>query len=341
MTNEAFCGRGQFGGAALAGSRRFDASELINPCDHLGLSREATYCWGTSRNAAGDLFVYVRRMAAPTSTGAETVDTGAVQHSLSHRFILQSTLDDADHPRLRREGRRTPVADAVAGSMEDGRAAFRIPASGDRGEMALIAGDDAIDYREADVLSLSGERIGPGLHWYLPLGPSAVYYPTQTWTVAGTILGEDVEGFLFVEEAYMPPGGRLYVRHDPMKDVRYRVWYSWATTWDDDTTEFGHFVANDGAFSVGIIANADGTATFAKTVSVDIERDADHYWYDRIALDVDGEPWEIVADPRGRMADLGPIPNPQQEALVRRVGETRTPVTWMAWGETVPAHDPT
>ena len=40
------------------------------------------------------------------------------------------------------------------------------------------------------------------------------------------------------------------------------------------------------------------------------------------------------------MADLGPLPNPQQEALVRRVGDTRTPVTWMAWGESVPANDP-
>jgi len=341
MTNDAFCGRGQFGGAALAGSRRFDAGELVDPRDQLGLSREAIYCWGTARNRTGDLFVYARRMGAPASTGTEAIADGEVQHSLSDRFILQSTLDGADHPRLRREGRRTALADAADRSLENGRAAFRIPATDDRGELTLIAGDDAIDYCESDVLRLSGERIGPGLHWYLPYGPSALYYPTQTWKVAGSILGEDVEGFLFVEEAYMPPGGRVYVRHDPMKDVRYRLWYSWATTWDDGTTEFGHFVANDGAFSVGIIANADGTATFATSVSVDIERDADGYWYDRIALDVDDEPWEIVADPRGRMADLGPIPNPQQEALVRRVGESRVPVTWMAWGETVPAHDPT
>ncbi|HUJ64079.1 MAG TPA: hypothetical protein VLX59_00975 [Acidimicrobiales bacterium] len=71
-----------------------------------------------------------------------------------------------------------------------------------------------------------------------------------------------------------------------------------------------------------------------------VERDPDGYWYERIALDVDGDPWEIGADPRGRMEDLGPIPNLQQEARVRRVGERRAPVTWMAWGETVPAHDP-
>ena len=138
----------------------------------------------------------------------------------------------------------------------------------------------------------------------------------------------------------MPAGGRLYVHHDPLQSVCYRLWYSWATTWDDGTTEFGHFVANDGAFSIGIVANADGSTKVARDVGVTIERDEDDYWFTRILLDVDDEPWEIVADRRGRMADLGPLPNPQQEALVRRVGDTRTPVTWMAWGESVPANDP-
>jgi hypothetical protein len=137
----------------------------------------------------------------------------------------------------------------------------------------------------------------------------------------------------------MPPGGRLYVANDPLPAVGYRLWYSWATSWDDGTTEFGHFVGNGDAFSVAIIANADGDVRVAHDVGITVERASDGYWYDRIALDVDGEAWEIVADPRGRMEDLGPIPNPQQEGLVRRVGETRTPRTWMAWGETVPAND--
>jgi hypothetical protein len=89
-----------------------------------------------------------------------------------------------------------------------------------------------------------------------------------------------------------------------------------------------------------MIADESGRVRVARDVTAKVERDRDGYWFERVALDVDGEPWEIVADPRGRMADLGPIPNPQQEALVRRVGETRTPVKWMAWGETVPANDP-
>jgi hypothetical protein len=32
------------------------------------------------------------------------------------------------------------------------------------------------------------------------------------------------------------------------------------------------------------------------------------------------------------------LANPQQEGLVRRVGETRKPVAWFSWGETAPRH---
>jgi hypothetical protein len=339
MWNDHALGRAQFGGAGLAGARRFDPTELLDDTPQMGLVREATYCWGTCRNGVGDLFIFARRIAAPSgAAGRNAAAAGAVQHSMSDRFILQSTVG-ADHPRLRREGRLTATSEDVQRSLDSGAAVFWIDPRNGRGAMDLVVGGDSARYREADVLDLSGPRVGPGLHWYLPFGQSALYYTSATWPVAGMILNQEVEGFLFVEEAYTPPGGRLYVKHDPLRDVRYRLWYSWATEWDDGAMEFGHFLANDGPFSVGLVADDACHVSVAQTVNAKVERDPDGYWFDRIALDVDGESWEIVADPKGRMADLGAIPNPQQEGHVRRVGETRTPVRWMAWGESVPAHD--
>jgi hypothetical protein len=340
MTDSAFNGRGQFGGAGLAGERTFDAAELIDDTPYLGLEREASYCWGSARNRNGDLFVYMRRITAHGgSKGAERRDHGD-QLAMSDRFILVSNTDDADNLRIGREGRFSAETDHLTQSLEDGRAAFRVPATGARGEMELIAGDDTVSYREAHLLDLSGARLRPAVHWYLPYGPSALYYTSQVWAVAGEILGNEVEGFVWFEEAYMPPGGRLYVTHSPLEPAKHRIWKSWVTTWDDGTTEWGHFVVGDGPLSIGIIVNADGSVRVAKDIKVEIERDPENYWYERIALDVDGEPWEIVADPKGRMVDLGPIPNPQQEGIARRVGETRTPVTWEANGENYPQHDP-
>jgi DNA-binding IclR family transcriptional regulator len=37
---------------------------------------------------------------------------------------------------------------------------------------------------------------------------------------------------------------------------------------------------------------------------------------------------------------MGAIPNPQQEGLMQRVGETRSPLHWTSWGEANIAHKP-
>jgi len=49
--------------------------------------------------------------------------------------------------------------------------------------------------------------------------------------------------------------------------------------------------------------------------------------------------WEFIPDPKGRMPDfLGKSQpsTPQNEGRWRRVGDTREPETYWAWGETSP-----
>ena len=51
---------------------------------------------------------------------------------------------------------------------------------------------------------------------------------------------------------------------------------------------------------------------------------------------VDGEEeWEFLPDPRGEMIDfVGGFPiTAQQEGRWRRLGDTREPDRWVAWGE--------
>ncbi|WP_372349739.1 hypothetical protein [Streptomyces sp. KL116D] len=89
-------------------------------------------------------------------------------------------------------------------------------------------------------------------------------YLTQTWEVEGTVLGKSVRGFMFWEEAYMYPGGRLYVEKDPLHDAQYTSWYSWATRWDDGTTEVGHFLLGGKSFGVGVVSSSSGEISFAE-----------------------------------------------------------------------------
>ena len=237
---------------------------------------------------------------------------------------------------MRPDARSAASSDDVTRSFDGDTVVFDAHVPGRVG-MRLRTDGERLAYREDGILELTGTRVGPGLQWYLPGATGALYYATQTWLVEGTAMERQVRGFLFIEEAYMRPGGRLYVELDPLHDVRYLTWYSWATRWDDDDLEFGHFLYGNGRFHVGLVANSAGDVRVATSMDVTVRRSAGGYWHEGIELTMDGERWELVPDPRGRM-QLGPIPNPQQEGLMRRVGETRVPDVWMAWGETVPGN---
>jgi hypothetical protein len=201
--------------------------------------------------------------------------------------------------------------------------------------MELTLSTGRLSYAEEGTVELGGELACPGLQWYLPGRDSALLYLTQTWEVAGTVLGRPVQGFLFWEEAYMRPGARLYVAKDPLHDVKYTTWYSWANRYGDGTTEVGHFLFGQRDFHVGVIASSDGTVRAASLMDAHVDRDPDGYWHQGLTYALDGEAWVCEPDPRGRMM-LGPIPNPQQEGRIRRHHEEREIDVWMAWGETVP-----
>ena len=70
---------------------------------------------------------------------------------------------------------------------------------------------------------------------------------------------------------------------------------------------------------MGLVADDTGRVRAATAMDLEISRSADGYWHDGIRMSMDGEEWELVPDPQGRMM-LGRLPNPQQEGLMRRGG---------------------
>ena len=321
---------GSFNCAALASGRRFDAAEFVSTGPTLGLEREAGYVWGTLRDDDGGLHSLVRRFSASPPRRGET-------HSVGARLILVSSGAGEDQMQLRREPRHGTDSADVKRTLLDHNTVRLAPEPGAAGQpMELVLSEENFAYREDGVVDVTGRIVVPPLQWYLPGPKSALLYTSQTWIVEGQLTGKHVRGFLFYEEAWMPPGGRLYVTHDPLKDAEYLTWYSWANHWGDGTTEVGHFLFGKHDFHVGVTAHSDGTVTSARTMDAVITRADDGYWHDGIAYELDGVPWVCEADPHGRMEGLGPLPNPQQEGRIHRVDDNRIPELWMAWGETVP-----
>lgn len=323
---------GNFNHGALASGRQFDAREFVEERSLLGLNREAGYVWGSLRDDDGVLYSIMRRVAG------QGPDADEERKSLGGKLILVSSGTEKGHLQLRKEPKyAVNSADVNRSLTPDGDALLSSPESAAGQPMYLKLSESAFAYREAGVVDLTGTIAAPPLQWYLPGPDSALLYTTQTWLVEGELAGKHVRGFMFWEEAWMPPGGRLYVANDPLHDAQYLTWYSWANHWDDGTSEVGHFLFGKDNFHVGVTAHSDGTVVAARSMDAKIDRAADGYWHDGINYDLDGVQWVCEPDPNGQMEGLGRMPNPQQEGRIHRIDDSRRPDVWMAWGETVPA----
>lgn len=325
---------GSFRCAALASERAFDASEFIATTAPLaGLVQEAGYVWGSLRDDDDTLYSVMRRIA-PGQSDAKS----GPEKSLGGKLIVQSAEPDADGMQLRREPRgAVDSADIAASLIGDNAARLASTPNAPGSPMRLILDENDFRYVEAGVIDVAGNLAVPPLQWYLPGPRASLLYTSQTWLVDGDLLGKTVRGFMFWEQAWMLPGGQLYVEKDPLHDAEYLTWYSWANHWPDGSCEVGHFLFGKHDFHVGLTAHSDGTVVTARRMDAQISRAPDGYWHDGIRSDLDGVPWVCDVSPQGRMLGLGPIPNPQQEGRIHRIDDIRQPDVWMAWGETVPA----
>lgn len=328
---------GSFDCAAIASGRRFDAAEFVSDAPIMGMQREAGYIWGTLRDDRGELYSTMRRIAA---TPPEATADG--RQSLGGRHIIVSSGTGEPGLQLRREPRGAVDSAHISATLTDTDTVTYASASDADGRpMRLSFGENDFSYTEAGTIEATGHMVVPPLQWFVPGRDSALLYITQTFLVDGEITGRPMRGFLFWEEAWMHPGGRLYRDKDPLHDAEYTTWYSWANHYDDDSCEVGHFLFGQKNFHVGVTAHSDGTVTSARQMDAVITRAPDGYWHDQISYELDGVGWACEPDPEGHMRGLGPMPNPQQEGRIHRIDDTRVPDVWMAWGETVPANGDT
>ncbi len=322
---------GSFNCAALASGRRFDPAELLSDDPILGLHREAGYIWGTLRDDDGELYSVMRRIAPPNAAQG----TGL---SLPAKLIIVGTGTPEGHLQLRREPKGAVAStDIVRKPLNDNGVRYESADGAPGRPMRLDLSDPDFSYVEEDVIDMTGRMVAPPLQWYLPGPQSALLYISHTWLVDGTLFGKPARGFLFWEEAWMPPGGQLYVHKDPLHDAEYLTWYSWANLYHDGQCEVGHFLFGQRDFHVAVTADSSGKVTSARTMDAEIIRAEDGYWHDGIKYTIDGVEWVCEPDPQGRMQGLGKMPNPQQEGRIHRVDDTRIPDLHMAWGETVPS----
>lgn len=330
--------RGDFQSFGLSGSFAPSAEAVISTRPYFGLEPEGSYFWGTFRDEDGGVYIFMRRV--PFGHHVEPPRGPGAPATIGRRSVLFHYPDGgprelAVHPASFASGYNTQMR------IERDGDTVRFQSDPDNRGKPFHAyyRPDHVELFEQDMIAVSGASLTPGLHWHIPGREVGIYYASQTWKVTGTAAGKPVAGFLFLEQAYMAEGGVLYAIKDVLVgEEAHLTWYSFATEYDDGETQFGHFIVGHDRLGIGVVSNQQGLIVQSSTVAARVTRSAGGYWSDRVDLDVDGEAWEIIQPPDLRIHPTSHTPNGQQEGMIRRVGETRTPRHWMAWGETVPGH---
>jgi hypothetical protein len=331
MTNVTRPRMGNFGYQPVVSAYEPAIEDMVSDRGYMGMVFEGLYLWGTLRDADGDLHTVLRRIPSQLP--------GAVKDTRRY-FFLQSTAGHTDPAlRMHKASRGSAPNDGYLRTVEGGRVHWRSSpkVTGRPFHVTWTPGD--CSWREDDVLDITGQLMRPGMHWYLPGADESMYYVGNIMQVEGTLLGKKVRGFIGFDPIYMYEGGEVYRQKDALVGAKLElVWYTWATRYKDGTADFGHFMLGNDYFGFAILGNEKGEVRFTYDVTGEVRFAPDGYWQEAISFNAFGEQYEFLPDPRGRMPDLGPIPNPQVDGRWRRVGDSREPDVWFAWGEAAPTH---
>ncbi len=304
--------RGGFGGAVIGGAHDGDPHQLISAAPAFGLTRESTYLYGTLRDADENLYSVMRRRSHPgawptrlwtrSSLGANGLD----RHDLALRSASTSkmaAIADGDSTRF--------VAAAVDGDQP----------------MECTLGPERVDWSEGAILHVAGNDVSHGLQWYLPDPDGSMLYVSRLFIVDGHFDNVAVRGIVGIDDVFLEPGRRNYIDDPITAHHRSQAWCTWATLYDDGSSESGHVAFGPDRFGFGIRSASNGAVDIASNVSGTVTM---HDGLpEHASFRIDGQDWEFVVDQHGRCAPTGG-PVLQAEGWLRRGGETRRPTVWSA-----------
>ncbi|MDO8391304.1 MAG: hypothetical protein Q7V57_12540 [Actinomycetota bacterium] len=314
-------GRGQFDWSCVVGSLVMRPEDYVDDAPILGLRPSQTFLYGSVRDAEGNIWTPMRRLLAG--------DGG-------HEKLLLQTNDDSDAMHVNRAGKHSASSFGVVRSVVDGVVRLDSDPAAQGQPFSISASTDTFRWVEEGVFELHGVAVKPGLHWHLPDAANGMYYASQIFEVEGQILGREVRGFIPMDQLFMD--GVIYQDDIFIGEQAELVWYTWATRYLDGSFEGGHFMLGHRRLGFAVVYDEHGSVFTSTDMGGEVTLDGDGPWPTHIDLMAGDQHWEFLPDPRGRMVDLMPIPNPQIEGRWRRHGDTREPAHWFAWGEIASVH---
>ncbi|MGW8815592.1 hypothetical protein [Gordonia terrae] len=196
--------------------------------------------------------------------------------------------------------------------------------------------DTGLEYHEGEELQFSGRRIGPGVQFYVPSGPTPTLYTSLQHRVSGTAFGKEAEGFLWFDQVYLP-SGVTWRNSDFFKGVEL-AWTPFGTEYSDGSIEMGHVCYGADGFNFAVIATDDEVLHVTDDVKARDIKYKPNTFPEHMFYEVEGVDWEWSAVDDGELPDQasGHDFYRSSEGWLRRAGETREPVVYHSYNEFFP-----
>ncbi|MDB4281627.1 hypothetical protein N9872_01495 [Paraglaciecola sp.] len=318
--------RGDFAYQCLVGPQKVSGAKIADLRDHFGLKLTKHMPFGSVRDEEGHIYCLVRALNAPGSTPNPT------------KFMYLNTRVDEQNIRL-----DLPKMEARATTMFPKRwlendTAYWSNLDGDEGAgWQISASGERLTWEEQGLLKISGALLGEGFQWYLPGEDWGTFYVSQLYDVAGKCEGRKVKGIIALDQAWLAEGGAIHYKKDLVVNNKMHViWWTFATIYKDGTWDTGSFMVGHDNLGYAIFQNEKGEVRCTTDIEGEVCHKDGSYFAESAYVVVDGEEkWEFLPDAHGEMIDfVGGFPiTAQQEGRWRRVGDTREPDRWVAWGE--------
>ncbi|WP_019873704.1 hypothetical protein [Sporichthya polymorpha] len=192
---------------------------------------------------------------------------------------------------------------------------------------------DSIDYSEGDILSLAGPSAGLGIQVFSAARENAMLYTIIAHWVTGTILGKQVSGPLWMDNAYWTHG-RDYKDDVYWTDVEIS-WQIFCNRFDDGSLEWGHFVVGRDGFTTGAIVHGDSLVASTTGLQAKYVVD-DAGWPTTVSYDLGDRQYEFTGPAESRMSQFSAARGPAyraQTGRTHRVGDSRRVAAGHTWLE--------
>ena len=285
-----------------------------------GLTEQSWYIYGGWRDESGALHAVERKFCGPMTAGLWLMNTRSGQARLAPESLqtvrgeVRREFSGAEH---RMHG---SLLGKAGGAPEEGL------------DLRLTPG--ALAWREGQILELQGDLAGPGIQIGALDHENPFFYTSELYIASGTVLGEKVQGFVFIDHGYWPHG--FDWKEWRIFNGAQLSWTAFATEFENGEVEWGQLAIGRGGFNFAAVADRQGPVVMDVGTDGGVDPDPED-WAQRIGYrSHDGRTWVFSMEPGGQLSQFSAARwggYRAQAGHVARVGEDRPVKVAFAWGE--------